>query len=144
MPKCFSNIVRKLKQHGFDVLTDGDDLALVIDGDREFALTSSGEWLQIAQMVLNPAEIRNLPARSTIAELAMKAHAHFIGCRFGLTAENQLAVMSDVFPGTKFETLLAMFDQVSYMGAIMKPLFELAASGTVVSEAAIEFAIEAA
>jgi hypothetical protein len=144
MPNRFFHIVQKLKQHGFDVLTDGDDLALVIDGDRQFALTSSREWLQIAQKLLDPAEIRNLPARSAIVELAIRSHAHFIGCRFGITAANQLEVLSDVFPGTSFETLLAMFDQVSCMGAILKPLFERAARGMVVSDAAIELAIEAA
>lgn len=122
---AFKELLIALAKRHFEVIHEQEDQAVVrsTELDATFVLTRAGEWVQAEQTLLERDALTD-NARLAAAELALRIHSRFLGCRFAFDDDGSLKAVVDVFPGTSVPHLIVMLSQLAYIASTILPLFE--------------------
>jgi hypothetical protein len=138
-----ASVLRQLAEHGFQILVEEPDQALIRDRDEnDYVLTGAEDWVQAAILVVEAKELKG-PFFHEATELALRLHSRFLGCRLGLDDEENLAVQYDIYPDLPVGHILLALGQLHYIGSVTSPLFREVLGGSAVNEDRIDHAFDA-
>lgn len=120
-----ASLLDGLEAHDFRTLfLDGVQAGVQTPGGHAtVAMTAADDWVQVSQTLIESETLDASPHAAAVYELALRLHARFLGCRFGLDEDRSLAIQYDVYPDAAADHVAAAINQLMYVAAAALPLF---------------------
>ncbi len=123
------------KAEGYRVQVWEQDALLLETGEANtITLRAEGPWRVAMILVATAEELAAPGARARVAELALRLHSRYLGCRFGDESGGNLVASVDLYPDLRSEQIMTRLAQLEDVAATAVELFERVVAGTEVTE----------
>jgi len=127
MDDKFDLLLEDLQKDNFEIMNKERQQAVIKlpDSDNVFIFLLSGDWLQVAAVLIENIELDKYLYRNLIGEIVLRIHSRYLGCRIGYDEDANLTIQNDIYPENQEGRHVAqVLWQMNYIGSAILPLIQ--------------------
>lgn len=127
MDNKFDKLLNELLKDNFEIISkERNQLVINLpDSESTFVLLLSGDWLQVAAILLEKNDLEKFPYINLIGEVVLRIHTRYLGCRIGYDEDSNLTIQNDIYPENQRGNHIGhVLWQMDYIGNAILPLIQ--------------------